>query len=52
MRIVEDKRNTIRNQIRDIEYQLESKRAMAQRLRLDQILIYEEASITHNCTGA
>ena len=42
-RIVENKRNAITNQIRDIEYQIASKRQMAKQRREDQIASFKEA---------
>ena len=42
-RIVENKRNAITNQIRDIEYQIASKRQMAKQRREDQIARFKEA---------
>ena len=42
-RIVENKRNAITNQIRDIEYQIASKRQMAKQRREDQIDTFQEA---------
>ena len=44
-RIVENKRNAITNQIRDIEYQIASKRQMAKQRREDQIEKFKEALI-------
>ena len=43
--LVEDLRNSIANQIRDIEYTIASKRQMAKQRREDKILRYKEASI-------
>ena len=42
-RIVENKRNAITNQIRDIEYQIASKRQMAKKRREDHIARFKEA---------
>ena len=42
--LVENMRNSITNQIRDIEYTISSKREMAKQRREDQILQYIEAS--------
>ncbi|MFL2737175.1 MAG: hypothetical protein ACJ0DJ_00135 [bacterium] len=42
-RLVENKRNAITNQIRDIEYQIASKRQMAKQRREDQIARFKEA---------
>ena len=44
-RIVENQRNAITNQIRDIEYQIASKRQMAKQRREDQIAGFKEALI-------
>ena len=41
--IVEEVKNSIKSQIRDIEYQISSKRQMAKQRREDQILRYNEA---------
>jgi len=43
--LVDDLRNSIANQIRDIEYTIASKRQMAKQRREDKILRYKEASI-------
>ncbi|MDC0224065.1 Wzz/FepE/Etk N-terminal domain-containing protein [Deltaproteobacteria bacterium] len=42
-RLVENKRNALTNQIRDIEYQIASKRQMAKQRREDQIARFKEA---------
>ena len=50
-RIVENKRNAITNQIRDIEYQIASKRQMAKQRREDQIENFKEALIVARRLG-
>ncbi len=50
-RIVENKRNAITNQIRDIEYQIASKRQMAKQRREDQIDKFQEALIVARRLG-
>ena len=48
---VENIRNIITNQIRDIEYQIASKRQMAKQRREDQILRYQEANAIARILG-
>ena len=42
--LVDDLKNSISTEIRDIEYTIESKREMAKRRRMDQIIRYDEAA--------
>jgi len=50
-RVVENKRNAIKNQIRDIEYEIASKRHMAKERREDEIKVLEEAIIIARSLG-
>ena len=50
-RLVEDSKNSIANQIRDIEYTIASKRQMAKQRREDQIVRYHEAAIIADSLG-